>query len=179
MKNHELEMVMESPGESTEVVFISTDPAGKIYLGTSGNYLVNPQEAERLIEVCKAYLSHIKDDAVASFNDYLYEKRISHQCTESKRITRKIRNETSIYLIRNNRNGYYKIGRSNNAEFRERTLQAEEPEIEMIHSFNGTVKNEKDLHVHFKEKHVRGEWFRLNDFDVNYVKSFTTQWQDR
>ena len=43
--------------------------------------------------------------------------------------------ENRIYLMFNSRNGYTKIGRSINPKLREKTLQGEEPEIEMIAIF--------------------------------------------
>ena len=47
----------------------------------------------------------------------------------------KSKNESYIYLIYNKRNGYYKIGKSHNPKFREKTLQSQEHEIKIIKQY--------------------------------------------
>ena len=72
-------------------------------------------------------------------------------------------------------NGYYKIGMSNNPEFRESTLQSEKPTIvkvchkkypsrKIAHAF------ESALHHVYESKRIRGEWFRLNEKDIWEIK---------
>lgn len=73
------------------------------------------------------------------------------------------------YLMKNNRNGYHKIGRSVNPKYRESTLMAEEPEITLIWSTNKNM--ERELQRMFEEKRVRGEWYNLTQDDVDYIKS--------
>lgn len=46
-----------------------------------------------------------------------------------------------VYLMKNSRNGLTKIGHSSNPVFREKTLQAEEPEINLLHSAESPKKN--------------------------------------
>lgn len=75
-----------------------------------------------------------------------------------------------IYLMHNKRNGYYKIGRAADPAYRERTLQSEEPEVELVLQFQGTAKEEKKLHDHYDKQRVRGEWFALTERDVNTLK---------
>src|SRR5690606_20974667 len=88
-------------------------------------------------------------------------------------------NETQIefcyvYLMYDSTNGYYKIGISNNPEYRERTLQSEKPTIEMIIAKKFPIRKiaenfEKSLHLTYSEKRVRGEWFELNQMDVEHI----------
>lgn len=73
---------------------------------------------------------------------------------------------TFVYLMKNTRNGYYKIGRSDNPKFREKTLQSEEPEVELLHVWPGTKLIEEGLHAEFSSCRVRGEWFNLEDSDL-------------
>ena len=72
--------------------------------------------------------------------------------------------------------GYYKIGISNSPEYREKTLQSEKPTIEMICnkkyvSRRMALSFEQALHKTFSKKRVRGEWFELNQNDVEEIKS--------
>lgn len=74
-----------------------------------------------------------------------------------------------IYLMRNKRNGMTKIGWSINPEFREKTLQSEEPEVEMIAKFPGSLQAEGELHALFTDQRVRGEWFNLTEEQISEV----------
>lgn len=80
-----------------------------------------------------------------------------------------------VYLMYDTSNGYHKIGISNNPEYRERTLQSEKPTIELIISKKFPSRNiaesiEKALHSTFAEKRLRGEWFELNDKDIEDLR---------
>jgi hypothetical protein len=67
-----------------------------------------------------------------------------------------------VYLMHNRRNGYFKIGfTSRTPEFRESTLQAEDPDIEVLASVEGTTDDEVALHHRFRDFRLRGEWFEL------------------
>lgn len=72
------------------------------------------------------------------------------------------------YLMLNTRNGYHKIGRSVNPEYREQTLQAEEPEVELVWKTPKDI--ERKLHKKFAAKRMRGEWFDLSVEDVQYIR---------
>jgi hypothetical protein len=68
----------------------------------------------------------------------------------------------NVYLMGNRRNRYVKIGFTRgNPTFREKTLQAEEPEIELICYWPGTMADEKRLHSEYSHRRLRGEWFSL------------------
>ena len=82
--------------------------------------------------------------------------------------------QTRIYLMLNRRNGYWKIGHSTTPKHRERTLQAEDPDIYLVESALGTVKDEEHLHSLYKAKRVRGEWFALCQEDVAAIKDYFT-----
>lgn len=76
-----------------------------------------------------------------------------------------------VYLMQDITNGYYKIGISNNPEYRERTLQSEKPSIEMIACKSFPTRKiamaiESALHTAYSQQRLRGEWFNLNDADV-------------
>lgn len=79
-----------------------------------------------------------------------------------------------VYLMKDLSNGFYKIGISNNPEYRERTLQSEKPSIEMITSKKFPVRKiaesfEKSLHAAYANKRIRGEWFDLTSEDADNI----------
>lgn len=79
-----------------------------------------------------------------------------------------------VYLMKDFANGYHKIGISNKPYYREKTLQSEKPTIELVSSKQFPLRKiaesfEKALHETYKEKRIRGEWFNLDDVDVEMI----------
>ncbi len=79
------------------------------------------------------------------------------------------------YLMKDDSNGYYKIGMSNNPTYRERTLQSAKPTITLLCSKEFSSReeareHEKYLHNKYADKRLRGEWFKLTELDIINVK---------
>lgn len=91
----------------------------------------------------------------------------------------KIPKKTFIYLMRDNATGHIKIGTSKNPKFREKTLLAQVPKIELIFSCYGTFNVEKVTHEKFSQFRMRGEWFDLSDGQIEEVKNFITSECDK
>lgn len=79
---------------------------------------------------------------------------------------------TKVYVMFDMNTGYYKIGRSSNPEYRERTLQSEKPTIKLMFYNDARMKDEKVLHDKFKDKRIRGEWFDLSGSDIEQIKEY-------
>lgn len=78
-----------------------------------------------------------------------------------------------VYIIYHSRSGYYKIGRSNNPEVREKTLQAEDPDLKIIRQWPCDSKTvESFLHKKYQSKRLRGEWFVLDEIDLLSISSY-------
>lgn len=79
-----------------------------------------------------------------------------------------------VYIMKDESNGFYKIGISNKPEYRERTLQSEKPTIVLLKSKEFPTRTiaeaiESALHKAYGEKRLRGEWFELDNKDVDDV----------
>lgn len=85
---------------------------------------------------------------------------------------RRSRFTTFVYLMEDLTNGYYKIGRSQTPQRRERTLQSEAPRVVLRFSIPADNEDEKKLHKRFSQKRIRGEWFALTSNDVASVVAF-------
>jgi hypothetical protein len=83
--------------------------------------------------------------------------------------------QTFVYLMEDLRNGHFKIGRSKTPGKRERTLQAEVPQIVLRLSIPADEGHEKELHNLFADKRLRGEWFTLSPDELLSVVSFLKQ----
>lgn len=75
-----------------------------------------------------------------------------------------------VYVMQNRRNGLFKIGFSKRPSFREKTLQSEEPEVEMIFAYKGSIEIEKKIHDKYSKKRIRGEWFNLSKEDLASIE---------
>jgi len=76
-----------------------------------------------------------------------------------------------VYLMKDESNGFHKIGISNDPRYRERTLQSEKPTIELLCKKEYPSRKiaesfEKALHSTFSDKRLRGEWFELSPEEV-------------
>lgn len=155
----------------------------KFALLNSGEFLMNIDDVKEIIKASEKYIKLWTQPEIESYNKALLEIRINeNNDTKKYRDRIKIRKKELeekrfIYLILNKRNGLYKIGLSSNPEFREKTLQSEEPEIEVINTYKGGFKIEKEIHSTFKEKRVRGEWFRLKNEDLELLNTILTNKQ--
>ncbi len=80
-----------------------------------------------------------------------------------------------VYLMIDTINNFHKIGISNSPEYREKTLQSDKPTIELISAKKFPSRKiaesiEKALHTTFADKRLRGEWFELNDTEIDEIK---------
>lgn len=71
-----------------------------------------------------------------------------------------------VYLMKNMDNRYYKLGFSDRPEYRERTLQAQEPDVRLLATVSGTKELEQRLQLDFAKHRVRGEWFSFSGFPL-------------
>lgn len=76
-----------------------------------------------------------------------------------------------VYLMFDARNDFFKIGESRKPQYRERTLQAKQPEVELLKAWSCDHRIERMLHKKFAAKRVRpqnprSEWFRLHTGDL-------------
>jgi hypothetical protein len=92
-----------------------------------------------------------------------------NQLNETKQVEKPVR-LTKVYIMKDNHTGHYKIGRSDNPIKREATLLSQKSSIELIFQAEATPKYERSLHNLFEEKRVRGEWFELNNSDLELIK---------
>jgi hypothetical protein len=71
-------------------------------------------------------------------------------------------------------NDFHKIGISNKPRYREKTLQADKPTIDLLCSKEFPNRKiaesiEKSLHAAFENKRIRGEWFDLDSKEIEDI----------
>ena len=76
-----------------------------------------------------------------------------------------------VYLIGDGE--HVKIGISFDPNYRLNVLQiGSSRELNLLANFSGGLEEESSLHEHFKEKHIRGEWFKLSPEDILWIFSY-------
>lgn len=127
------------------------------------------QRLSKLLEFCRK--TPIYKDLVLVVEEAIRAELISKKPRE--RVVEKsiVSEEGYVYLLQFG--DTYKIGSSKNVERRFRELKTQMPyDGKIIHSIaTGDLGGiELYWHNYFKEKRLRGEWFKLSDSDVRYFK---------
>lgn len=84
-----------------------------------------------------------------------------------------------VYLMINTNTSLFKIGTSKNPGYRERTLHSQEPVIHLIAQWYCSKSVEKALHLKYRSKRTRGEWFSLNIRDLMDIEIFMKEIQKK
>jgi hypothetical protein len=77
-----------------------------------------------------------------------------------------------IYVVKLVDEGIYKIGQTKNLELRLCSLIKKHGPVNLEYANTTTEANEFEgrLHSLFAEKHVEGEWFRLDEADIEHIR---------
>lgn len=138
-------------------------------LGGEKGSIIDYESKSNLKIVIKKFGADYASTVLSNISDYQpIENRESIVSTDLKDDT------CHVYLMHDTTNGYYKIGISNKPYYREKTLQSEKPTIELIASRKFPVRKiaesiEKSLHGVYDNKRLRGEWFELDEKDVEHI----------
>lgn len=103
-------------------------------------------------------------------------KQIAHrelrEQKQKSQIAKKANGKGYVYLVRLDK--HYKIGISKNPKDRlkEFTLLPYPLEDICIERVANYEQCEEELHLHFDNKRVRGEWFELDEEDIEYIKKY-------
>jgi len=74
------------------------------------------------------------------------------------------------YIIKDNSNNIYKIGKTKNISKRFSTLSTSNVNLSLEILIRGD--EEKFLHLFYKDKKVKNEWFYLNKNDIDDLKEY-------
>jgi hypothetical protein len=103
----------------------------------------------------------------ASYGDYI-ESHYPYELPKKPKVY-DIRN---VYLMFDPSSGMHKIGISDNLFKRLKQLACGIPQIKLICSWGGTIKDEQALHALFSQYRKHGEWFLLPDNAENQINNY-------
>lgn len=116
--------------------------------------------------------NHLSDD---EYYDLLMEKEKQREANVDAESWRDKRTPAPgyVYLLEAE-NNIYKIGRSRDLKTRVLTIQMHSPvKVILLHRFQSknSIIAEETLHKKYAAKRKHGEWFDLNDREVNEIKA--------
>ena len=86
-------------------------------------------------------------------------------------LRRDSRNKFDVYFIEAPAVGVIKIGITDNIGRRLRALECQSPApLVLLHSFDGTARQESALHTRFLADRTHGEWFRATDVLLSLIE---------
>lgn len=157
-------------------ILIESKHGNGVILHDQGNFILTKEEWDELKAKVDAFYAETPSELIDRHNDSLVKPnreydQIFVRRTEKEKNRQEIDNRpTKIYIMVDHSTGYYKIGRSINPSFREKTLQSEKPTITLLFGFDSTHQQEKQLHAQYASKRIRGEWFALTEDDLSTIK---------
>lgn len=154
-EKRELQELLKLTLDQVESSINFLQEAGIIYQTNFNGFRI--KEEYRLFNICYDSRTYIEEH-----NNLVLNKPVKSKV--SKR-------DGWVYLMNTIGSNLYKIGFSTKPTLREKTLSAEFPESKFVLIKKATQDFEFELHGLFESKRVRGEWFRLDDLDINYIKS--------
>ena len=142
-----------------------------------GNYTTYPkiEQMKAIIDYAKKYIRKHKNEETIEFLNYKAEKEFDEKARKEEADRRSSRpvektdspvRNTNIYLILDTIRGVYKIGKSDNPTSRFNQLKTANAGIQYLCSYLADERCEKVLHDFFREKNVSGEWFAMDDTDI-------------
>jgi hypothetical protein len=155
-----------------ETVFFWYNEEDNLVYPTQHQVFLTKKQLENIIDSCEMTLCYYdannisEEDIIAKNEKYLDEKYF--KLFNQERVIKK----TNVYLMIDENTGYHKIGRSINPTKRERTLQSEKPTIKLLYSCEVPLKIETILHEKYKKYRLRGEWFDLDEGQINEIVEY-------
>lgn len=136
-------------------------------------YVPTYEEIQPFIRMCLRFYDRVSDAEILAWN----EQRKNHQIHQASTATEEQKQPTKhkgyIYLLSGG--GYHKIGKTIDLDKRLSQIYPKLPfEVELIHWIETDDIDgfEESLHERFADKRTNGEWFELNQEDIDYLKSF-------
>lgn len=147
------------------------DDGSAVLSGDGNRSVCLGEEARTIIKSLNEFYDVYTDEYITEWNERLkLEEDMVESRQREKKETR--RPKASVYVMKDNANGRYKIGRSVNPTVRESTLQSEKPDITLLFHYLCDISVEDELHTKYTDKRIRGEWFELDDKDVEDIQTY-------
>lgn len=142
---------------------------------TNRNYMyLSKKEIQFLIDGLSKTLSIVTDEEITQANNELVKQFISEstRAKEESKIKTREKKKGYVYFIKDN-SGYIKIGCTKNVNRRLKDFSVASINLKIVHQIetNDMELTEELFHNKFFKKRIKGEWFNLNENDIEYIIS--------
>lgn len=146
-------------------ILLDYDEEEDLFIPYRGEFLISKNDAKRLIEDLKRYLTFSNIDEA---NKEIESNNRIEYANSAKNNT-KSPQPSYLYLMRSGNS--IKIGISRNPENRLQQLSIGNSNIELIYKklYSNATKIEERLHKKFIKKKIYGEWFNLDQKDIDFI----------
>ncbi|MGL5720071.1 MAG: GIY-YIG nuclease family protein [Alphaproteobacteria bacterium] len=157
------------------------DCDGVVTIADEGGLPVSKEKVNQIIRQCQLYLKRSEEEIQAELKETMCAL-FPHEAVKLRYMTedqtssekKRIRVKGFVYLLFNKSTSMHKIGVTKNVSTRVSSIEMQTG-VDMVLVEKTLVDDmyfhESYLHKLFKEKRVKGEWFNLNDFDVEKIKN--------
>ncbi len=164
------------PGEWSVYVLKQTTGIDGWHLSDNMGFVPTESEFEHMVMMVRKTYACITDEDVERYNENLLLNYESQSTLEKPKVQKKEKGKSGyIYLIKST-SGHYKIGQSKNPRRRLIELQKGATigpfELDLICYFavNDMDEAENYLHAVYHDSRINGEWFLLNNEQVEQIK---------
>ena len=162
--NYFISVFEKENGESFDIV---RDETGFIYT------YEELEDLKKAIENSKK----LKTDYIKELNDERYDYYNGGR-RRSEKLIKKKNKIGFVYVLKKTDENVFKIGMSKKFDERKKQISTKLPfEVETFKLFKTDDMEELEKHFHkkFDEKRMNGEWFNLNETDINYIKNYSLE----
>jgi predicted GIY-YIG superfamily endonuclease len=156
-------------------MFSTDENKHSIVITDSNNHIPSIEELKTFIMGLSRFIDTYNQDSINDYN--LAVDQRNKQKEEQERASMELLKTEKprpgyVYFIADNM-GNFKIGLSKDINSRFKTYTEMPYDPEMIHFINCSdmVKVEEYFHTKFADKRFKGEWFKLDNKDIKYIKS--------
>jgi predicted GIY-YIG superfamily endonuclease len=131
------------------------------------------EDLKRLKKLIDSTIKNYNDISLSlkQENELVYDKLFP--TTRIKRIEEpRIPKPGTVYVVNCKRTGLYKIGFTASMESRFKSIKTHNPNTTLVSQYDNLTDAqsvEKELHILFKDKKSDGEWFELNECDLETI----------
>lgn len=159
--------------------FHRDDDSGGLRPSDSMGFIPSMETWREIVEATERFYDYHRKGIADKANWFHLAKKCMPRKKEPKTVVKKRVTKTGhIYLLSGG--GYYKIGKSKNVVTRTSQIMEKLPfKAEVVCTIQSDDMNatESDLHKRFADKRANGEWFELDNDDVEYIKGLSSEKQ--
>jgi hypothetical protein len=144
---------------------------GVVIAADQGGYILTKEEFEELITHWRLFYEGISEEDIESHNSQI---GMGSFRTVPKIRAQKTKSDSGyVYILQAKE--YFKIGKTKDLDRRLTQISPQLPfEVELIHTIETKRMTELEqvLHAGLHHKRANGEWFKLEEDDLDWLKSF-------